>query len=115
MSKEKVAPETEDQVMDPVEMAKKRKELEEFYESELPLMRLRAEYEKLATDIEEARFGRLQIRIAMAQSMQGPSEDDLANMPPEIRKQFEAMQEESEGRDSGSGKTKKKRHLKTEA
>jgi hypothetical protein len=100
--KEKVVDTLEQEALSPEEMEAKRKELIEFYESELPLMRIRAEYEGLVTEIEEARFNRLQIRMAQAQIMMGPSEEE---MPQEMPREF---REEA-------GPTKERKLRKTEA
>lgn len=102
MSKEVETPELEESALSPEEMEEKRKELLEFYESELPLMRARAEYEKLATDIEGARFERLQIRIAHAQIMAGPEPE--GEMP-------EGFAPTGQG-EPGTGAPAKKRTLK---
>jgi hypothetical protein len=54
------------------ELEQRSKELTAFYKKELPLLRLRSEYEELITKIEVAKMQRLEIMIARAEIMQGP-------------------------------------------
>lgn len=55
-----------------------KKELQQFYKEELPLLRQQAEYEKLLTQIEGAQFERLQMRVAKAH-MIGPAPAEPVN------------------------------------
>lgn len=93
------------------EIEAKRKEFVKFYEEELPLLRLRAEYEKKLTKIAEARFQRLQIQMAEAQMMTGmdveePSEEDIKAMQDAFK---QAAEEEIKAKKSS--KAPKKRTL----
>jgi len=59
-------------------MKAQKKELQQFYKEELPLLRQQAEYEKLLTQIEGAQFERLQMRVAKARMM-APAPAEPAN------------------------------------
>lgn len=101
----------ENKEMSSEEIEAKRKEFLKFYEEELPLLRLRAEYEKKLTKIAEARFQRLQIQMAEAQMMTGmdveePSEEEIKSMQDAFK---QAAEEEIKSKKSS--KTPKKRTL----
>jgi len=55
------------QEVSPEVLENARKKMVDFYKRELPLMRLRAEYEELATKIDKARFDRMVTQIQTAQ------------------------------------------------
>lgn len=59
----------------PEELAKRRVELNEFYDEEIPLLQKQAEYEKLLTEIDMAKMTRLEIMLTKAQIMNGPKEE----------------------------------------
>ena len=58
------------------ELEKRNKELTTFYKKELPLLRLRAEYEKLLTTIDVSKMQRLEIMMAKAQIMANSPEEE---------------------------------------
>jgi seryl-tRNA synthetase len=64
---------SENQQLSPEQLEKKRKELTEFYENQIPILKLRKEYEELQTDIQEAQTRR---NYAIAQLAQLQYKDD---------------------------------------
>ena len=71
MSEENNAPKVESKPPTPEELEKRSKELMAFYKKELPLLRLRSEYEELITKINVSKMQRLEIMIAKAEMMEG--------------------------------------------
>ena len=63
------------------ELEQRSKELTTFYKKELPLLRLRAEYEELLTKIDVSKMTRIEIMMAKAQMMEGP--EGQGNQPPQ--------------------------------
>tara|TARA_R110001592_G_scaffold34077_5_gene117399 strand:+ start:394 stop:747 length:354 start_codon:yes stop_codon:yes gene_type:complete len=80
--------------VDPKEMSKKeldtkRKEISNYYEENIPSLKIQLEYEELLRDIEKTRAERLQAQMFIAQTMapEPSAEDDtpVPNMPGEMR------------------------------
>lgn len=67
MLETKEAPSKEDIARMEAEREKQKKELINFYKSELPLLRLQKEYEDCLTSIEISKLERLQVMMAKAQ------------------------------------------------
>jgi len=67
--------------MSQAEMEKKRKEIHSYYKSTIPSLKTQLEYETLLKDIEKTRAERLQAQMFIAQSMAGPSNDDMPPAP----------------------------------
>ena len=67
------------------ELESRRDEMKEFYEKSLPYLKSQSEYEKLLTEIEEARFKRatMQMQYAnMMASVQGPEDEEFERPKP---------------------------------
>ena len=69
------------ETVDPKEMSKKeldlkRKEISQYYESNIPHLKIQLEYEELLRDIEKTRAERLQAQMFVAQTMAGPPENE---------------------------------------
>ena len=62
------------------ELAERRREIKEYYEDNIPSLKIQKEYEELLRDIEKARAERLQAQMFVAQTMAGPPSKD--DMPP---------------------------------
>lgn len=90
-----------EQQLSPEEIEAYKKQMTEFYKSQLPMLKLQKEYEQLLADIEESRAKRMTMTIRMAQMMAGP--------PPEQ----DPEPEEKSVPDESKGE-KKERKLKTE-
>tara|TARA_R110002167_G_scaffold277831_1_gene483714 strand:+ start:1407 stop:1748 length:342 start_codon:yes stop_codon:yes gene_type:complete len=63
------------------ELEKRSKELTAFYKKELPLLRLRSEYEELLTKIDVSKMTRIEIMMAKAQMME--DQEGRQNQPPQ--------------------------------
>ena len=64
------------------ELAERRREIKEYYEDNIPSLKVQLEYETLLRDIEKARAERLQAQMFVAQTMAGPqSKDDMPPVP----------------------------------
>ena len=64
-----------DDQLTPEELEARRDEMKEFYDKSLPYLKSQSEYEKLLTEVEEARFKRATMQIQYANMMaasQGP-------------------------------------------
>ena len=74
------------------DLANRRKEIKEYYEDNIPSLKIQLEYESLLRDIEKARAERLQAQMFVAQTMAGPpSEDDLPASKEAMQKEFESQ------------------------
>jgi len=68
------------------ELEERRKKVTEFYEGNIPHLKVQCEYEELLTKIEENRAKRLQAQLMIAQMM-ATQEENPANM--QAREDFE--------------------------
>lgn len=93
MSEQNTVPAEEvgSQEMTPEEIVARRKELIKFYKDEMPLLKVRSEYEEYLSKIEEARFARFQIRVAHAQ-MQAPSQESAEEAEMRMKAEFAKSQ-----------------------
>lgn len=66
--------------LSPEELAQRKEEMKQFYDESAPYLESQAKYEKLLTEIEEARFKRAnfqyQFAMMMAQRPDGSEEED---------------------------------------
>jgi len=62
------------------ELKKQREDLNKFYGEQIPLLKKRAQYEGLLTEIEVARMTRFEITMARAQMMNPPQNPQGAGM-----------------------------------
>jgi hypothetical protein len=68
------------------ELTARKEEMKKFYEESVPYLEAQAKYEKLLTDIEEARFKRANYQYQFAMMMQNrpdEEEDDVKPGAPE--------------------------------
>jgi threonyl-tRNA synthetase len=68
----------------PEELEARRLEMKDFYEKSLPFLESQSKYEKLLTEIEEARYKRATMQIQYANivaATQQPEEDDEDDYP----------------------------------
>jgi hypothetical protein len=66
----------------PEELEARRLEMQDFYEKSVPFLEAQSKYEKLLTEIEEARYKRATMQIQYANivaATQQPEEDDELN------------------------------------
>ena len=61
------------------QLESRRDEMKEFYEKSLPYLKSQSEYEKLLTEIEEARFKRATMQMQYASMMVANQEDPEEN------------------------------------
>ena len=65
------------------ELMARKEEMKKFYEESVPYLKAQAEYEKLLTDIEEARFKRANYQYQFAMMMQNrPEEEEEDDVKP---------------------------------
>lgn len=65
--------------LSPEQLEARRDEMKDFYEKSLPYLEAQAKYEKLLTEVEEARYKRATMQLNYASMMaaaQGPDLDD---------------------------------------
>jgi len=69
--------------MSPEELAQRKEEMKNFYDDSVPYLESQAKYEKLLTEIEEARFKRAnyQYQFAMMMANQPKEEEDENENP----------------------------------
>lgn len=88
---------TEEQVqLSKEQLAARRKEITEFYKSNIPHLKAQKEYEQLLTEIEELRAKRIQAQMFLAQAY-------AADKDPEVdqaSEDFNKVLEETETEDS---------------
>ena len=94
------------------ELEKRSKELNAFYKKELPLLRLRTEYEELLTKIDVAKMTRIEIMMAKAQMMEGQENQPPQNQRPETQENTEHVRPVNKSKASKVIKPKGKRELK---
>lgn len=95
------------------ELEKRSKELTAFYKKELPLLRLRSEYEELLTKIEVAKMTRLDIMMAKAQMAQGPEgQGEPQQGAPENKEHVRPVNQDKETKVTKTTKPKGNRKLK---
>jgi hypothetical protein len=69
--------------MSPEELAQRKEEMKNFYDDSVPYLESQAKYEKLLTEIEEARFKRANYQYQFAMMMANqPKEDEDENENP---------------------------------
>ena len=61
------------------ELQARKEEMKKFYDESLPYLESQSKYEKLLTEIEEARFKRATIQIQWANIMAAQQEQDTAD------------------------------------
>lgn len=84
---------TEEQVqLSKEQLAQRRKEITDFYKSNIPHLKAQKEYEQLLTEIEELRAKRVQAQMFLAQAF-GPEKDEQVD---EAAADFNKIQEEEE-------------------
>lgn len=76
------------QEVSPEVLESARKKMVDFYKRELPLLRLRSEYEELATKIDKARFERMVTQLQTAQLLDSQNQFE--------QEQFEGEEEQPE-------------------
>ena len=65
------------------ELAERRREIKEYYEDNIPSLKVQLEYETLLRDIEKSRAERLQAQMFIAKTMAAPPEgDDMPQAAP---------------------------------
>jgi threonyl-tRNA synthetase len=72
------------QELSPEQLEERRAEMQQFYEKSLPYLEAQSKYEKLLTEIEEARYKRATMQIQYATMMaatQPVGEDEEENFP----------------------------------
>lgn len=62
------------------ELAQKKEEMLNFYTESLPYLEAQFKYEEMLMKLDEVRFKRTNIQMQFAMMMQGPSEEELAEM-----------------------------------
>jgi hypothetical protein len=68
--------------MSPEELAQRKEEMKSFYDESVPYLESQAKYEKLLTEIEEARFKRANYQYQFAMMMANqPKEQDENETP----------------------------------
>jgi DNA-binding protein Fis len=60
----------------PEQLAAQRKRVIEYYLTQIEVLKVQAEYEKLLAEIEESRAKRMSMIISQARMSQGPAEED---------------------------------------
>lgn len=68
----------------PEELEARREEMKSFYEKSVPYLEAQAKYEKLLTEVEEARYKRATMQLQYASMMaaaQGPDLDEEEDLP----------------------------------
>jgi hypothetical protein len=72
--------------LSPEQLEARREEMKQFYESSVPYLEAQAKYEKLLTEVEEARYKRVSMQMQYATMMaaaQPTQEEDDSTMPTE--------------------------------
>jgi hypothetical protein len=79
----------EEQELTQEELTARKEEMKKFYEDSIPYLEAQAKYEKLLTEIDEARFKRSTLNYQWAQFINntapkegGEEEDELDTVPP---------------------------------
>jgi hypothetical protein len=96
----------------PEELERRSKELTAFYKKELPLLRLRSEYEELLTKIDVSKMTRIEIMMAKAQMMEGQENQPPQGPRPEQQENAEHVRPVNTDKKSAKNKSKEKRELK---
>lgn len=86
---------TEEQVqLSKEQLAQRRKEITDFYKSNIPHLKAQKEYEQLLTEIEELRAKRVQAQMFLAQAF-GAEKDEEVNQAAEDFNKILEEEEES--------------------
>jgi hypothetical protein len=80
---------TEERELTHEELAARKEEMKQFYLESHPYLEAQAKYEKLLTEIEEARFKRATIQIQWANIMAAQQEQDTSDREEEEEKGVE--------------------------
>jgi hypothetical protein len=80
---------TEERELTHEELAARKEEMKQFYLESHPYLEAQAKYEKLLTEIEEARFKRATIQIQWANIMAAQQEQDTSDREEEQEKSVE--------------------------
>jgi hypothetical protein len=67
------------------EMEARQKEVNTFYETQIPFLKIQKEYETLVTELEELELRRLIARVKAAQIMAPPPQEEEKDAPPKVR------------------------------
>jgi hypothetical protein len=73
----------EEESITPAQMAAYRKNMQQYYKEQLPLLKAQLEYERTIADIEEARVKAMTMVIRQAQLKAGPPREPEAPLSPE--------------------------------
>ena len=89
---------TEEQVLlSKEQLTQRRKEITEFYKSNIPHLKAQKEYEQLLTEIEEFRAKRVQAQMFLAQAFAADKDPSVEEAEQDFNK---AMEESEEGESS---------------
>jgi len=80
---------TEERELTQEELTARKEEMKQFYLESHPYLEAQAKYEKLLTEIEEARFKRATIQIQWANIMAAQQEQDTSDHEEEEEKEVE--------------------------
>jgi hypothetical protein len=76
------------------ELAERRREIKEYYEDNIPSLKVQLEYEELLRDIEKTRAERLQAQMFIAKTMAtDPDKEDVPGSNVVRPSQFESVEE----------------------
>jgi len=78
------------------QLAQRRKEITEFYKSNIQHLKVQKEYEQLLTDIEELRAKRMQAQMFLAQAFAAGKDEEVEKAEADFNKAM-ADVEETEG------------------
>jgi hypothetical protein len=67
---------SENQQLSPEELEAKRQELIDFYSNQIPILKMRKEYEELQTEIQELQTRKVYAQVKMAQMMYNSNNED---------------------------------------
>ena len=91
----------EEQELTQEELAARKEEMKQFYDDSIPYLEAQAKYEKLLTDIDEARFKRATLNYQWAQFVAKTSEE------PNYKEEGEEEEKGFEQEDASARKLKK--------
>ena len=80
------------------ELAARRKEITEFYKSNITHLKVQKEYEQLLTDIEELRAKRIQAQMFLAQAFAQERDPETEAAASDFEKAMSEAEQETTGR-----------------
>lgn len=90
---------TEEQVqLSKEQLAARRKEITEFYKSNIPHLKAQKEYEQLLTEIEELRAKRIQAQMFLAQAYAADKDPEVDQASEDFNKVLEETETEESPR-----------------